>query len=315
MGSFNTSCAVSQLPIKMGDKVKLFIAVGHSAADRNQLYPNHFYDLVGLPFDATYDDYGLYSLDDTEMNREIWNIHYRYLSERLFPVPKGERSREVELVPSEITFDSLQEHIWEGRAFVKYAFYDSPEQKLPLAVYPIHADLYKSLSVSYETYYGTFNLEEKLEAIQLDKTYPYLLDHKNFMESYDEDLLELESDDEDADLTEQSKIMMEAHSEIRMFNALKDFNREPTIFTSNGVHLDRNGVTKIAEYELDEYLKYARQFIEAHVFQCKLHFLNIQIIPSMTSGQSYFYQQHIDFHNTVLNIAQEKLDACDEWER
>ena len=311
MGSFNTSCAISQLPIGMGDEVKLFFIVAHPAVDRNHLFPNHYYDMVGLPLDVVYDDYGKYALVDNERNQAIWETHSRYFKEALVPVPAGSRWREDELDPNNITFDSIQDAIWEGRARVKYKFFDLPEQELALAVYPIHTELYKELSQNYKYWNGEINLEEKLQALKNHPHYPYYVDHVNFMENYDEDNLETVGEGEEEDLTEEANIQLCVHSAIDLYNVLKEYRQIPNIYESIGLSIDVNGIMKTVKYELDEYMTFAREFISTHIFKCYLHKLNIQITPSLTSGQSYFYRDHIALHEKIAEIAKNKLTECD----
>ncbi|AMM43682.1 hypothetical protein FDG95_gp117 [Pectobacterium phage vB_PcaM_CBB] len=311
MGSFNTSCAISQLPIGMGDEVKLFFIVAHPAVDRNHLFPNHYYDMVGLPLDVVYDDYGKYELVDNERNKSIWETHSRYFKEALVSVPAGKRSREEEVDPNNITFESIQEHIWEGRARVKYKFFDMPEQELALAVYPIHAELYNEFSKSYKYWNGEINLEEKLQALESHPHYPYYVDHVNFMANYDEDKLETVGEGEEEDLSEEAKIHLWVHSDITLYNALTEFRQIPIIYQDIGLHFNANSVMKTVNYELDEYMTFAREFISSHIFNCYLHKLNIQITPSLTSGQSYFYRDHIAFHEKIASIAKNKLTECE----
>lgn len=311
MGSFNTSCAISQLPIGMGDEVKLFFIVAHPAVDRNHLFPNHYYDIVGLPLDVVYDDYGKYALVENDKNQKIWETLNRYFKESLVPVSSGGNRREPEVDPNNVTFDSIQDAIWEGCAHVKYKFFDQPEQQLALAVYPIHAELYNEFSKSYKYWNGEINLEEKLQALENHPHYPYYVDHINFMENYDEDKLETVGEGEDEELTEEAKIQMRVESAISLYNALKEFRQVPRIYEEIGLHIDANGIMKTVHFELDEYMTLAEDFIRSHIFNCYLGKLNIQITPSLTSGQSYFYREHIAFHKKIASIAKNKLNECD----
>ncbi|SOK58912.1 hypothetical protein [Yersinia phage fHe-Yen9-03] len=62
MGSFNTTCSISRLPIGIGDEVKLFFIVKNPYNDSINCYTNNSWNIFGLPLDAVYDDYGRYKL-------------------------------------------------------------------------------------------------------------------------------------------------------------------------------------------------------------------------------------------------------------
>lgn len=87
MGCFNGTCAVTQLPIRSGDKVRLFFIVKHE----NQFYlgpnlfsPSDLWKLFSLPLLGEYNDYG--SIENFTEDK-ITDYTLKLLAAYVFPVP------------------------------------------------------------------------------------------------------------------------------------------------------------------------------------------------------------------------------------
>lgn len=59
MGCWNKTCALSNLPIFARERTYVFVLEESSSYRRSKaIDPNYLYDLVLIPFESTYDDYG-----------------------------------------------------------------------------------------------------------------------------------------------------------------------------------------------------------------------------------------------------------------
>ena len=59
MGSWNHTCAISNLHITAGQDVAVFLLLKkHNTGDSSFCYGNALYDVMPLPFYGKYDDYG-----------------------------------------------------------------------------------------------------------------------------------------------------------------------------------------------------------------------------------------------------------------
>ena len=74
MGSWNSTCGVTQLPICTGDQVALFLLIDNtlsSSWDTNgHCYSNHYWTPRTIQLYGTYDDYGGYEIEDG------WNLQF-----------------------------------------------------------------------------------------------------------------------------------------------------------------------------------------------------------------------------------------------
>ncbi len=78
MGSWNFTCALSELPICSGDKVKWLLVTQTPYIDHKQkinVYSEDLWSVRTLPVDCVYEDYGYVGLDQTtvdSLNFKIW---------------------------------------------------------------------------------------------------------------------------------------------------------------------------------------------------------------------------------------------------
>lgn len=123
MGSFNTSCAVTNTPIIEGQDVRLFFLIaagnykGLFAGCSCYSYDN--YQILGLPVKATYDDYGRYAIDDELEEYTLNEIRKRYVMNK---VAEGKTIKDysyhhdhMEIEAEDLDSMKIQDMIHSGR--------------------------------------------------------------------------------------------------------------------------------------------------------------------------------------------------------
>ena len=300
MGSFNTSCAVSQLPIGEKDEVVVMLAVSSPGIDRTKiLYNDHFHRLVGLPMTAYYNDYGKYKLEETTRNKEIWEMYNKFLCSNL---NKEDFLLEENMDKPDswtFTFDDVQDIIWEDGISVNYTGYDGNLIQLPVTIYAVHKHIYETLSSEFTYYAGTVKTVDQIEEIRNHPHYDYFVNHETFIAEYEAKVIAENPEEE----TMEEKIW----AEITMAQMVIEFGRAPLPFYED-VHLERHGIQRKFELKLEDYLVYAEEIIGLSVFETNLRQLNIQVVPSITGGQSFNYNTHIAFHKSVAELAEKYRD-------
>ncbi|SOK58377.1 hypothetical protein [Yersinia phage fHe-Yen9-04] len=309
MGSFNTTCSISRLPIGIGDEVKLFFIVKNPYNDSINCYTNNSWNIFGLPLDAVYDDYGRYKLIETEQNISIWEVYKRNFEERILEVSKGERYRECGVSKTNITFDNLQDAIWENHAKLVHTFFDDPEKHLTIQVMAVHKTVYEHMSTSYTYWNGTIDANETTEKVLSHELCESFLTYKDIIESYNEDSLEV---DENGELTKESENICDLYYRILW---MVDFYETPEMYEKNGISLNCNkSIYHLVKYELNEYITFCSELIRKYIFECNMQQLNIQVQPIMTSGQDYHFQTHIQLHEMIVELSKEKHNEHDNWD-
>lgn len=297
MGSFNTSCAVSQLPIGEKDEVVILLAVAAPGIARTKiLYNDHFYKLIGLPMTGYYNDYGKYKLEETSRNREIWEIYNSFLCANL---KKEDFLLEEDMDKPEswtFTFDDVQDIIWNDGINIQYTGYDKVTvHELPISIYAVHKHIYEKLSSEFTYYAGIFSTAEQVDKIRSHPHYDYFINHETFIPEYEAKVI--------AENPEEETFEEKVWAEITMALMLADFQRPPLPFYED-IHIERSGVQRKFNFNMTDYLVYAEEIIGLSVFEINLRQLNIQVVPSITGGQSFNYNTHIAFHNSVAELAE-----------
>lgn len=81
MGSFNETCAITNLGIGYGDKATLFMVTPNPSGYSNNdyLHGNEYHVFQGLPVEGVYNDYGQFELDNEHpnalINTDAYNQH------------------------------------------------------------------------------------------------------------------------------------------------------------------------------------------------------------------------------------------------
>lgn len=312
MGSFNTTCSVSRLPIGIGDEVKIFFLIKNPYSDNIHCYANNAWNLFGIPLDAIYDDYGTYKLVENEKNLKIWEAYAREFSKRILEVEQGpNRYHDCPVSRDNITFDTIQNAIWEGRAKLVHKFLGDEPMDLPIRIMAVHKVVYDSISEEFESWRGKIILEDKVNQLKGDFRFPYYLNSDEFLKTYNE-----EDDkwyDADDELTEEGKKLLRLKNELEWI--IDGITITPKIYEEIGIHLSTNmGIYNLMEYTCSEYAEFATELIQKYLFECNMTMLNVDYAPAMTSGQEYHFMKHISFHETIIDLAKKLHESHDSWE-
>lgn len=129
MGSFAFTCAVSNLPIEVGDPVR-YMLVTENPYNERACYQHDNWFLRTLPFRAVYNDYG--SIDKFDHQSPECKLILQGLKVDLYEQGWGDNS--VHDVPTRKTmkFPELLEALWEGRVSVQRkakTFWRTAEEK------------------------------------------------------------------------------------------------------------------------------------------------------------------------------------------
>lgn len=312
MGSFNTTCSVSHLPIGIGDEVKIFFLIKNPYSDNIHCYANDTWNIFGIPMDAVYDDYGTYQLIENEKNLKIWDSHAREFRKRILEVEQGpNRFHDCPVSRDNITFESVQNAIWEGRAKLIHKFLDDDPVNLTIRIMAVHKSVYDSISTEFESWRGMITLEDKINQINSDSRLPYYSNSEEFLKTFnDEDDQWYDSDDE---LTEEGRKLIRLKLELEWI--IDGLTNTPKIYEDIGIHLNANmGIYNLMEYTCSEYADYAPELIQKYLFECNMTMLNIEFAPAMTSGQEYHFMKQIAFHENIIELAKKLHQEHDNWD-
>lgn len=315
MGSFNTTCSVSHLPIGMGDEVKIFFLIKNPYADNIHCYANDAWNLYGIPLDAVYDNYGTYTLVENERNLQIWDAYAREFRKRIVEVEQGPNQfHDCPVSRDNITFDTIQNAIWEGRAQLVHKFLDDEPIKLTIRIMAVHKAIYDSISEEFDSWSGKLVLEDKIQQLQSDYRFPYYLNASEFLESFNpDDDKWINTDDEEEGLNEEGRKLLRLKYELEWI--MDGLTSTPKIYEQIGIHLNSNmGIYNLMEYTCPEYADFAPELIQKYLFECNMTMLNIDYAPAMTSGQEYHFAKHISFHEKIIELAKILHQTHDSWD-
>lgn len=119
MGSFNFTCAVSGLPIRMGEPVRFVLLQTWPFQDKaahQACYPHEWWCLRNYALMSTYNEGGLIDTENVhpKVLRDLWMYQFQ---QDLIEVSKGSRSHEPGTKKG-MSFKDLLESLWEGRVSV-----------------------------------------------------------------------------------------------------------------------------------------------------------------------------------------------------
>jgi len=113
MGSFNATCAISNLPIKWGDPVRYLLLVEKDRERTCNVFDA--WEPRTFPIKAKYNDYGSIEDNETGVGPELWLEGLKYDL-----VEQGWGNNSAHDVPTNVdmTWDQLLEALWEGRVLI-----------------------------------------------------------------------------------------------------------------------------------------------------------------------------------------------------
>ncbi len=157
MGSFHTTCNISQLPILPGDKVRVLfllksiyaidppnkMVLGNGKNGREGTYSTDFWVPWNIPLKAVYDDYG--RVQDVEEGPNLQLFH-ACLREALAEVPQGENPYHDPGTSIDMDWEQMWWVAQEGRLRLKLSapHVDYPDG-VPLCVVMIREDVWQAM--------------------------------------------------------------------------------------------------------------------------------------------------------------------------
>jgi hypothetical protein len=122
MGSFNTTCRISNLIIEPGDKCKLILIrnnLGNDGADSGDaVYIDTSWSPITLPLDVTYEDYGNFSIIDTDMNKLILDDFQDRLRHQMVELDQGDNEyHDIKVNRDNVKWADIMSYIGERRLF------------------------------------------------------------------------------------------------------------------------------------------------------------------------------------------------------
>lgn len=144
MGCWNGTCALSQLPIKHGEKAVLFILVetkSKLSRGENFCYVNDLYTPAMIPLFGEYNDYGSLENIETENADVVFNCFLNEITKGSCIV-KEERIKSDKWVPDNI--EELLNVIQKGRVFTKTNRLSRDEESV-VSYLLMHRDIYDAV--------------------------------------------------------------------------------------------------------------------------------------------------------------------------
>lgn len=276
MGSFNTTCHISSLPIAEGDEVMMFHIVKNWDYDKGgwTCYPWDRCEIIGLPYIAKYADYGKYEVEG--MTPEL-SYTLSYLKSLAVPREVGDNEyHDIPVTPETFDYEQLEETVWEGRLQVKNS------RNVPVEVY------------NYPVLKAVYDKAIEMVKNQENRDYHKPLNLEEFKDGYSK----LSVDDNDPKyyierMRFQDKIGRQlgfgvGNSHYHLFMELSEII---DMYDKSGININ------------DAF----NRLMEVSRFVRFMQITNRQFMPVMTSGQEYMYDFHHEFnqfladHTDVLN--------------
>lgn len=316
MGSFNSTCAVSRAPISPDDKVRLFYIISNNFTEA--LYPGHepqnepmhrglgcyFYDnfsTVGLPLEATYEDYGIFEITDPEHPYAQYTLNVIKDSYSTLPKPPEDddsytRRNEgyYDVLAEDLTFELVNDMIREGVLFCDAGTFG----KKFIGFYPVLEEVYQVLiQGTAETYddtveprrYTDYNLQQYSEMQERryeHQNNKYLESLNRYREMMEPKVGTVKTNGtvytaEEAEETalDLASYSLDTHTDRNEFSYKNSFSR--------GNYIRWFTETYNKDMTDDENKKFNSMHTEALFYLICLSRYNFELIPPKTSGQEY----------------------------
>lgn len=157
MGSWNGTCALTNLPIMSGEKVYVLLLQEGKHYDKyvgNHCYPNTYYQPLPLYFEGEYNDYGAVENCHGEFLDDILDL----VKEKLIEFDEGDNQyHDIPVKKGNFNIDLLFEADHESRLFVEPSPYDKQKgiDKIRLTHIIIRKDVVEKLLTDYKMEYST----------------------------------------------------------------------------------------------------------------------------------------------------------------
>lgn len=282
MGSFDMACAVSGVTLGGCQPTKiLFIVKQSSRSSGIMCYPSDAWKLCSLPIDATYDDYGRYTFDETQPE---WVTFVEFVKKHGKPIEQGDNEyHDIAFDPKNpdhFTIEYLFDLMHEGRLTV----YNGAE----IQPFPVHAEIYKILMKPWKSWTGKrVTIKNVCSETKQRFKASCKLNSDSILSIYAEKL-------------KKGEVDQEAYDKI------------VTIFKDRPLFMEV-GTSEFfgATYVLSEYLKmtnkekFWEKVSELHMFWAAALRFRFMFHPMMSAGQDYDFKDAAFFHSKCAQVAKQ----------
>lgn len=181
MGCWNHSCAVTGLPIFVGEEVEVIILTSENNPDASsRCYPNSYHTPIPLTFHGRYNDYGAVEECDGVALPFLINA----IRERLFEMEEGENEyHDIPAKRDEFNVDKLFELDHENRLMItNYKMQSDMRDAIPLKHIVVRKNVYDTIVAKYKLEYWDRE-DQKTKFNQLKDV---VLQYDEFLKDIDE---------------------------------------------------------------------------------------------------------------------------------
>ena len=323
MGSFNTTCAVSRVSITPSDKVRLFFISSnnrnhapypHTNTDANVdilfrglgCYAWDNFRVIGLPVEATYEDYANYeAVDENNIITKYTMDCLRDIYAPLLPLEETDENKYVRssehynLPKEELTFEIACDMVSEGILYVS----KTTEGKQFVGIFPVLEEVYQELlSGTVEYYdrddgYGFRDLTKdqyvKLHVAKLNASIEKK--KKAQLEEFEFYKELIGTANTNGDIWTVEAVQRKARNAAEIFDDLRHEDRNEF---SKGNAFSWFSIERWYEKTFNKSLTGDDlEFLQNYKFEqvfgiCMLNKYNYEFVPTRTSGQEYDSMDH-----------------------
>lgn len=278
MGSFNTACFFSHMPITPGDKVKLIFAV--EGNESIACYPSDFWNPLTLPIDATYEDYNDYSIVPGQRNTEIL---LDTLREKVLPREQGENQYHEQAVdPKSLNEKNIFELLHDERLQMKGYFGDVRG----ICVIAVHTKVWnKILQTPLESWRSEPDItSETIDDWEAKRWQSYL------------DAVKLDKD---------------MKADTGKFSGFAFFQLKDALKVHNNPFINVYDMSKTNDYSLEELEEIRVEVRQFNFVEAWMMWMNLTWQPQVLGGQETSLNNHVRFYTSILEVVQESKKQHD----
>lgn len=328
MGSYDASCGITGLPIRISDGL-VFVAFARAAncdvspvgMSQFSMHPWHFFHFVTHPVLARYDDYGRFVFAGTEADAKVIEDQINFLRPNEQPLSIHEIFEKVGDIELNVSHTCRKYEKAEGEKLKEFTV----TEQLPIFAFPIHGFAYKELvntdGIDYfdmmgmaDSISGVLNHLEKAKAPSSDlPNTPEILHLLQDKEKYPE------GSEQRKELTAKFMGRMELSNShaISYENPLRwllcrdnygDSATELTRYMDFLVRMYHDG-------EKDKVVELLTKLYDFEMFTFSMQALKKTLVPPIT-GQSYNYELQRRFYAKTLQACNELVEREEkkDWE-
>ena len=297
MGSFDMACAVSGLSLGGSQPVKMFFIIESGYRD-SLCYSTSQNRICSFGVNMTYDDYGRYEFDETQPE---YKDFLRLIEEQGVYVPEGEnRFHEKEFDPKNpehLKSDYLFDLMYHNRVKFKGLF---SQKELVVHPYPIHRHIFEQVCM---TPFDHWRLGDNIGRDNI-------CDHlKRNVDERQNDFREIVKELSSVSL-DKGEITQELF-DVRV----EHFRDRYCRVDSSSLELDE---FFYRTYDVNPFIeengldRFWERVAELHLLRNTLDENRIMVVPTMSAGQEWGFEDSIKFHKGCMDVALNLKRSWDE---